>query len=157
MAKGLDGLEVWQRSVAFAGRICTQVLPSFPVEEKWAMAAQLRRSCQSIPANIAEGYGRFYFQEAVRFCYIARGSLEESYSHLILAKKLGYVQVGVADDLFKEIEVLRKLINGYTAFLKQSKRGSTEPGATPFREASATYIEDLDFIDDPLVDHSPID
>ena len=79
-AKGLDSLEVWRRSIDFAKLIHDTVLPILPVEEKWGLAQQLRRASQSISANIAEGYGRYYYQEGVRFCYIARGSLEETIS-----------------------------------------------------------------------------
>ncbi len=56
-----------------------------PPEEKWAMTQQIRRCTQSIPANIAEGYGRYYYQDNVRFCYNARGSLAETLSHLVSA------------------------------------------------------------------------
>jgi len=88
--KGLETLQVWQKSLAFAVEVCKTILPQLPVQEKWSLADQLRRSVQSIPANIAEGYGRFYFQESVRFCYIARGSLEETFSHLTFAHNLSY-------------------------------------------------------------------
>lgn len=77
--KGLETLQVWQRAMAFAVKVYRQVLPSLPSQEKWSLVDQLRRSVQSIPANIAEGYGRFYYQESIRFCYIARGSLEETF------------------------------------------------------------------------------
>ena len=72
--KGLETLLIWQRSLEFAKLVCKEVLPQLPSQENWALANQLRRAVQSIPANIAEGYGRYYFQESVRFCYIARGS-----------------------------------------------------------------------------------
>jgi len=66
--RGLETLQVWQRAMAFAVKVCRQVLPSLPSQEKWSLVNQLRRSVQSIPANIAEGYGRFYYQESIRFC-----------------------------------------------------------------------------------------
>jgi four helix bundle protein len=139
--KGLETLQVWQKSLAFAVDVCKTILPKFPVQEKWSLIDQLRRSVQSIPANIAEGYGRFYFQESVRFCYIARGSLEETFSHLTLAYKLGYLN----DETYKELNVqiieLRRMINGYITFLKESKRGASEPGADRHvRENAPTYI-----------------
>ena len=55
--KGLETLQVWQKSIAFAIKIHQHILSSLPVDEKWSLTAQLRRSVQSIPANIAEGYG----------------------------------------------------------------------------------------------------
>src|SRR3972149_7934300 len=119
--KGLETLQVWQKSLAFAIEVCKTILPKMPVQEKWSLIDQLRRSAQSIPANIAEGYGRFYFQESVRFCYIARGSLEETFSHLALARKLGYLDEETYKRLNDQIIELRRMINGYIAFLKESK------------------------------------
>ena len=80
--KSLETLEAWKKAKEFALRLYREVLPLLPPEEKWNLNQQLRRSSNSIPANIAEGYGRFYYQENIRFCYNARGSLEESLSHL---------------------------------------------------------------------------
>ncbi|MCC7118604.1 MAG: four helix bundle protein [Anaerolineales bacterium] len=138
--KGLETLQVWQKSLAFAAEVCTTILPKLPVQEKWSLIDQLRRSAQSIPANIAEGYGRFYFQESVRFCYIARGSLEETFSHLTLAHKLGYLNDESYTQLNSQIIELRRMINGYIAFLKESKRGASEPDANhPAREDAPTY------------------
>ncbi len=127
--KGLDTLKDWQRSMAFAKEICQSVLPVLPFEEKWGLVHQLRRSAQSIPANLAEGYGRYYYQDSVRFCYIARGSLEETYSHLTLAYELGYLSQEEYSHLKDEIGELRRMINGYIVFLRKSKRGAAEPGA----------------------------
>jgi four helix bundle protein len=89
--KGLASLTVWKKAIDFAEWIIKEILVLFPVEERYALVSQLRRSVQSIPANIAEGFGRFYYQEGVRFCYIARGSWEESRSHLELAYRLNYL------------------------------------------------------------------
>ena len=71
---GIESLEIWQMAIRFSVDVCKLILPKFPPEEKWGLTSQLRRSVQSIPANIAEGYGRYYYTETVRFCYIARGS-----------------------------------------------------------------------------------
>ena len=103
------------------------------------MAEQLRRAVQSVTANIAEGYGRYYYQDAVRFCYIARGSLEETSSHLTLANRLGYLESKSFDDWMNEIKELRQMLNGYIGFLKRSKRGANEPGSS-IREVTSDYI-----------------
>ena len=91
--KGLEGLLAWQKSMEFAKRIYTDVIPLLPKEEKWVIGSQLRHAASIVPANMAEGYGRFYFQEGVRFSYIARGSLEEILTFLTLAKDLNYLPV----------------------------------------------------------------
>jgi four helix bundle protein len=143
--KGLETLQVWQRSLEFASLVCKDVLSQLPSQEKWALVGQLRRSVQSIPANIAEGYGRYYFQESVRFCYIARGSLEETFSHLALAQKLAYLPPETYKSLTTEIQELRRMLNGYIAFLKESKRGASEPGSTTYiRESLSPYWDDSD-------------
>jgi four helix bundle protein len=126
--RGLETLQVWQRSLEFARLVCKEILPLLPDHEKWALGSQLRRSVQSVPANIAEGYGRFYFQESVRFCYIARGSLEETYSHLIFARRMEYLEEETLKKPMSEIGELRRMLNGYISFLKSSKRGISEPG-----------------------------
>ena len=146
--KGLETLLVWQKSLAFAVEVCKTILPKMPVQEKWSLVDQLRRSAQSIPANIAEGYGRFYFQESVRFCYIARGSLEETFSHLTLAHKLDYLDNATYKRLNDQIIELRRMISGYIAFLKESKRGASEPGANhQVQEDLPAYIINTDYPD----------
>jgi four helix bundle protein len=147
--KGFETLQVWQRSMNLAQKIQREILPLFPAEEKWALASQLRRAVQSIPGNIAEGYGRFYYQESVRFCYIARGSLEESYTYLLLAHKLGYVTQDIYQPVENEIIEMRRMLNGYITFLKKSKRGENEPGSIhPMRDESIEYLNNSD-IGDP--------
>jgi four helix bundle protein len=73
--QGLETLEVWKMAKDLALTVYKQVLPKLPDEEKWNLNTQIRRAALSISANLAEGHGRFYYQENVRFCYIARGSL----------------------------------------------------------------------------------
>lgn len=127
--KGLQTLIVWQKSINFSVHICQVLLPKLPDHEKWALADQLRRSSQSIPANIAEGYGRYYFQEGIHFAYIARGYLEETLSHLSFAKEMGYLSSTDFDSLSSDISEIRRLISGYINYLKKSKRGINEPGS----------------------------
>jgi len=126
---GLEKLDVWCKARDFAVRVNKEILPLLPSEEKWSLNQQLRRSLQSIPANIAEGHGRFYFQDNVRFCYIARGSLEETLSHLVYAYKVGYISETLYKRFAVDGENLNRLINGYIGFLKKSKQGANEPGA----------------------------
>ncbi len=138
---GLEKLDAWCKARDFAVRINKVVLPLLPLEEKYALSQQMRRSSQSIPANIAEGHGRFYFQDNVRFCYIARGSLEETLSHIVYANRVGYLPDELYKNLVVDGENLNRLINGYIGFLKKSKQGANEPGANYIiREAASDYI-----------------
>jgi four helix bundle protein len=100
-----------------------------PTEEKWNLNQQIRRSSLSVPANIAEGYGRYYYQDNIRFCYNARGSLEETLSHLVIAHEMNFIPKSLFDSLEQDGEKLTQLINGYIGYLKRSKNGQNEPGA----------------------------
>jgi four helix bundle protein len=143
--QGLETLETWKKARAFSLVVYKEVLPQLPADEKWHLNQQIRRSAQSVPANLAEGHGRFYYQDNVRFCYIARGSLTETYTHLLLARDLGYISSGLFDRLKSQIEELIRIINGYIAYLKRSKRGEKEPGANyAVRDESSEYLtEDI--------------
>jgi four helix bundle protein len=140
--KGLQSLLVWERAMEFCIKICKETLPQFPDHEKYALTSQLRRSAQSVPANIAEGYGRYYYQESVRFAYIARGSLEETNSHLFFAREMGYI----SDEEFKRavsrISELNRMINGYISYLKRSKKGINEPGSGYIVEKQQDTLQD---------------
>jgi four helix bundle protein len=139
--EGLRRLKVWIRAKDFAIKIYAEILPLLPAEEKWNLNSQLRRSSLSISANIAEGYGRFYYQDNVRFCYIARGSLEETLSHLVFAFEAKYISESLYKKFEMEGEEIDKILNGYITFLKKSKQGANEPGAnTIIREDQALYI-----------------
>lgn len=149
----LDQLEVWRLARDFAVTIYKRVVPLLPAGEKYNLANQLKRAAASIPANLAEGHGRFYFQDNVRFCYIALGSLTEVQSHLALAKELGFISPELYAAITGEAEAVARSINGWIAYLKKAKIGANEPGA-PYaaRESQAPYfIEDLadDLTEDP--------
>jgi four helix bundle protein len=143
--QGLETLEAWKKARAFVLVVYQEVLPLLPADEKWHLNQQIRRATQSVPANQAEGHGRFYYQDNVRFCYIARGSLTETYTHLLLAHNLKYISNELFNRLKSQIEELIRIINGYIAYLKRSKRGEKEPGANyTFREEPTEYLtEDI--------------
>jgi len=142
--KTLESLETWRKAQAFALRIYREVLPLLPVEEKWGLSQQIRRSATSIPANIAEGHGRYYYQDNVRFCYNARGSLEETLSHISFCFQIGYVAENVYQDMEQDGEKLSQLINGYIGYLKRTKQGSNEPGSNHAIHDSAESEYTLD-------------
>jgi len=135
--QGLEDLLVWQKAQELAVLVCKELLPQFPSEERYVLKQQLRRSVQSIPANIAEAYGRYSFQEAMRFFYIARGSLEETFSQLNLAKELEYSSVSIISDCIDKYKETARLLNGYIEYLKQSKR-----------QESWKKVEDVDWNQD---------
>ena len=127
--EGLNRLQVYMAAKDFANTVYKNAVPHLPAEEKWGLASQIRRAAASIPANIAEGYGRYYYQETIRFCYLARGSLMEVMSHIDLAACQGYLRDEDVSKIHTKAESVLKLIHGYIKYLKQSKQGLHEPGA----------------------------
>ena len=119
--QGLESLEIWRKAVDYAVDICQNVIPAFPQEEKWALASQMRRAVQSIPANIAEGYGRYNFQETIHFCYIARGSMAETKTGLVIAFRMGYIDETIYRKYLDQLTALGKMTHGYIAHLRKQK------------------------------------
>jgi four helix bundle protein len=83
-------LLIWQKGLDLAVNVY-QLTKDFPESEKFALSSQIRRSASSIPANIAEGYGRQSTKSYSQFVKISRGSLYELETHLLLAEKLEYI------------------------------------------------------------------
>ena len=115
-----ESLKVWQKSRAFSNKIF-QLSKEFPNDEKYRLVDQLIRSSRSIPANIAEGHGRYHFQENIQFCRVARGSMSESLNHLICACDCNYITENRLNELKSDIEELQRIINGYINHLKSRK------------------------------------
>lgn len=128
---GLLKLEAWTKSRDFALEVYKKIIPLMLSEEKYNLSSQLRRAVTSVPANIAEGYGRYYYQSNIQFCFIARGSLEETKSHLIIAHDIGFIDDVTFNEVIGKANNLLMLINGYIAFLRRAKHGENE---VPFQK-----------------------
>jgi four helix bundle protein len=150
--QSLKKLAVWKRAKDFALTIYHEVLPKLPPEEKWGLAQQIRRSTVSIAANIAEGQGRFHYQDNVRFCYIARGSLEETLSHLVFCYEAGFIPADMYLPLEKEGEEIEKMLFGYIAYLMKAKQGvnKSDPKHSVGEEPATYDTQDFDLDTAPL-------
>ena len=71
-------------------------------------------------------YGRYYYQSNIQFCFIARGSLEETKSHLIIAHDIGYIDDKIFYEVIDKANSLSMLINGYIAYLRRAKHGEND-------------------------------
>jgi four helix bundle protein len=91
----------------------------FPSDEKFGLISQMRRAAVSIPANIAEGFGRKSKKELINFMYIASGSISELDTHFEIAKRLGYPVKNEVRDLLKSV---RKMLFGLILSLKGSRK-----------------------------------
>jgi len=113
-------LEIWKRSRVLQKEIF-DVCNSFPKEEKFRLSDQLVRSSRSIAANIAEGHGRYHYQENIQYCRVARGSISETQSHLVTAQDCGFLIASDVVRLDESLEELARMINGYIKYLKSRK------------------------------------
>ena len=104
-------LQVWQRSRQLVSTIY-KLTDSFPVKEQFGLSSQLRRAAVSIPSNIAEGHRRNSNKEFQNFLSIARGSLAEVETQLILAQDLKFISEKGTDAPLHEIEEIGRMING---------------------------------------------
>lgn len=88
--KSYRDLEVWQTAIELVEAIY-RVTSEWPAEERFGLVSQARRSAVSVPANIAEGYARLHRGDYLHHLSIARGSLAELDTHLIVAHRLGFI------------------------------------------------------------------
>jgi four helix bundle protein len=88
--KSFRDLRIWQRAMNLVPEIYCLV-KRLPGHERFGLADQMRRAAVSIPANIAEGHSRRYTKEFIHHLSIARGSLAELHTLLLLAEKLQYL------------------------------------------------------------------
>lgn len=113
-------LEVWQHCRKIRQKtwlLCTE----FPKEEKYRLSDQLIRASRSATACIAEGYGRFHYQENIQFCRQSRGSLYELIDHVDVALECKYIDIKASESLISQIKTTIRILNGYIRYLKQRK------------------------------------
>ena len=92
-------LEVYKNAKTLSHEVC-KLVKSYPVDERFALCDQLRRTVMSIPINIAEGFGRFSSKEKAHFIQIAFGSLNEVMCELELSLDENYI----TEEQLKNIE-----------------------------------------------------
>lgn len=89
----------------------------FPAEEKYRLGDQIRRSGASVAANLVEGNARLSRKEHIQFVNLAKGSLEETKYHLLLAKDLEYLTVNTYEMILQQAQLVGKLITGLMKYL----------------------------------------
>jgi four helix bundle protein len=108
-AKSFQDLFLWRKAHKLVLDVYS-LTQAFPKEELYGLTNQLRRAAVSVPANIAEGFGRMSKLEKIRFYNIAQGSLSEVKYFLILTRDLSY---GDTSDIMKDAEEVSKMIDSY--------------------------------------------
>ncbi|GAG81449.1 unnamed protein product [marine sediment metagenome] len=116
-------LDVWQKCREIR-IIIWKLCKKFPTEEKFRLSDQMIRASRSSTANIAEGYGRFHFQENIQFCRQSRGSLFELIDHVLVAEECEYIDRDEKEKLIEHIISAIRLLNGYIKYLS-TRRDNT--------------------------------
>ena len=115
--KSFEDLECWKSARELRMFVAQNIIPRFSIEEKYALTSQLRRSSRSVSDNIAEGYGRFHYQENIQFCRIARGSLCESLNQVITAKDENYIEEDLLQQFRERFERTKAILKWSSGFL----------------------------------------
>jgi four helix bundle protein len=97
-----------------------------PAEEKYCLGVQMRRAAISVSNNIAEGHGRWHYQENIRFCRISRGSIDELLDDFNACEDESYGDRSLIAESKNDAYSLIRRINGYIAYLRKNKQGLDE-------------------------------
>ncbi len=108
--KRFEDLEVWQMGKQLVIKVYS-LTKKFPKDEIFGLTSQIKRAALSVPANIAEGFGRFHYPDKAKFYLNARGSLYELKSHLLISKELDFCNDTDIKEIIDTIESLSVKIN----------------------------------------------
>lgn len=110
-------LDAWSKSVDLVVEVY-KATESFPKEERYGLTSQIRRTGISIPADIAEGAGRYSRREFAHFLSNAQGSASELETELIITHRLGYLSEALFSKLVTELQRIGRLITGLTRHIR---------------------------------------
>ena len=138
--KTFEELYCYQKAVEIRIKV-SRLVKRFPSEEKYRLVDQMIRASRSAPAQIAEGYGRYHYQENVQYCRQGRGSLYELIDHLIAAREENYINDDELAALKAEVLECIATLNGYINYLVKAKADSGKV-EEPISMYSETPIND---------------
>jgi four helix bundle protein len=110
-------LIVWQKAMDLAEQ-CYQISRGFPMEERYGLISQLRRAATSVAANIAEGQGRHHVKEFLNHLSMARGSLMEVETLLLLSERVGYTTAEMVRPLLSLSDEVSRMLSGLRTSLE---------------------------------------
>jgi four helix bundle protein len=108
--KSFEDLEVWNKAKDLVLKIYTMTA-NFPKEETYGITSQMKRAALSVPANIAEGFGRYHYLDKAKFYLNSRGSLFELKNFVLISIDLKFIDVDNANELIYEIDQLGVKLN----------------------------------------------
>ena len=124
--RSFEDLECWKLGREVRVKI-NELTKLFPKDETYGLSQHLKKTARSITNNIAEGYGRFHFQENIQFCRISRGSAYEALDQLLEAKDAEFITESDLSTIRELINRFLKLLNGYINYLKKASSEAKAP------------------------------
>lgn len=121
----LEDLQAWVEARRL-GHLVFTAAQDLPAEEKYGLKRHMLENSRNIPANIAEGFGRFHYQESIQFYRIARGCLEELRSDVSLCLDRNYFNEKTYAQLQDQLDLVKRLINGLISNSYKAKAGVGE-------------------------------
>jgi len=115
---GFENLDVYKAARALRGRVY-KLARQLPADEKYGLAAQMRRAALSVTNNIAEGHGSRSYRHNISYLYRSRGSVNELRDDANACQDQGYFKAEHLNDLRADMDRVAKLINGYVAYLRK--------------------------------------
>ena len=119
--ESFEDLFVYQKAREFSRKIA-DLVKELPEEEKFKLKDQMTRARRSITNNIAEGYGRFHYQENIQHCRQSRGSICEIIDDLIECFEEDYIRENKYYSLKEDGYSLIKILNNYISYLQKAKK-----------------------------------
>jgi four helix bundle protein len=121
--RGFEDLEVWRMAKELVLQVYG-ITKNFPKDEIFGITSQIKRAALSVPANIAEGFGRYHYLDKAKFYLNARGSLFELKSHILIASDLRFMDEIIAAQLINDIDQIGIKVNNLVAATR--KRASEQ-------------------------------
>ena len=118
----LDDFELYRIARELRKKVY-RLIKQLPSTEKYALDRQMRRAAVSVTNNIAEGHGRWHYQENIQFSRTSRGSIEEIIDDLNTCEDESYGDQKLVAELKNDAYVLIAKVNGYIAYLRKSQQG----------------------------------
>ncbi len=115
----LDDLEVYLLSQKYSDKVW-MVVEQFNSFAKFGLGRQWTDSADSISANIAEGYGRYFIKDNIKFCFYSRGSILENKNWIQKARNRNLITLQQYDELLNELQVIHKKLNAYIKVLRRN-------------------------------------
>jgi four helix bundle protein len=107
--QSVERLNVWQKAMDLV-EVSYRISSQLPTDERFGLISQMRRAATSVPANIAEGFGRWNAPDFARFVSIASGSLRELETHFHIAHRLGFIDALTIQKVLRMTEELSKML-----------------------------------------------